>query len=333
MPTDARASPSRFRAREILGTHTRPAPTIRRVIYQHPLAYLLGLEGIALLRAYAGEHDRPFTEARLAEVRDLLDRADLRDGAVASPRSTDDGYRAWADSYDSPGNQLIDIEQPVVRGLVDRLPSGVALDAACGTGRHSAYLSGLGHRVIGVDRSPEMLAVARVRVPRGTFLEGDLERLPLSDDSIDLVVCALALTHVPDLPAAFAELTRVLRPGGHLVTSDSRGILDEVAVPMVSAGPDGQPVFMPNHAHRTSDYLKAALSRGLRVRACEEPRRPWPLVGPDGTPTYDVDPLPPYDPAEPGDIWSLHRFAVDATNAVYRHTPAALVWHFQLDAG
>jgi SAM-dependent methyltransferase len=43
------------------------------MIYQHPLAYLLGLEGIALLRAWAGEYDRAFVQARLAEVRRLLD--------------------------------------------------------------------------------------------------------------------------------------------------------------------------------------------------------------------------------------------------------------------
>ncbi|MBA3310028.1 MAG: SAM-dependent methyltransferase, partial [Nocardioidaceae bacterium] len=40
------------------------------MIFQHPLAYLLGLEGIALLRAFAGDYDRDFTESRLAEVRD-----------------------------------------------------------------------------------------------------------------------------------------------------------------------------------------------------------------------------------------------------------------------
>ena len=45
------------------------------VFYQHPLAYLLGVEGIALLRAFAGDYDRDFTEARLSEVRMLLDSA------------------------------------------------------------------------------------------------------------------------------------------------------------------------------------------------------------------------------------------------------------------
>ena len=45
------------------------------MVYAHPLAYLLGVEGVALLRAFAGEYDREFTAARLAEVRRLLDSA------------------------------------------------------------------------------------------------------------------------------------------------------------------------------------------------------------------------------------------------------------------
>ena len=49
------------------------------MIYQDPLAYLLGLEGIALLDAWAGDHDRTFTDARLAEIRRLLDDEKLRD--------------------------------------------------------------------------------------------------------------------------------------------------------------------------------------------------------------------------------------------------------------
>ena len=52
------------------------------VIYQDPLAYLLGLEGMALLDAWAGDHDRAFTEARLAEIRRLLDDENLRGRGV-----------------------------------------------------------------------------------------------------------------------------------------------------------------------------------------------------------------------------------------------------------
>jgi len=67
------------------------------VIYQHPLAYLLGLEGVALLRGFAGHYDREFTEARLAEVRALLTSADqFSDGVETRPITTREGYRAWA---------------------------------------------------------------------------------------------------------------------------------------------------------------------------------------------------------------------------------------------
>ena len=72
-----------------------------RTIYQHPLAYLLGLEGIALLRAYSGAYDREFIVARFREIRVLLESQDaLGAGTEASPISTRDGYDSWAPSYD-----------------------------------------------------------------------------------------------------------------------------------------------------------------------------------------------------------------------------------------
>jgi ubiquinone/menaquinone biosynthesis C-methylase UbiE len=54
-------------------------------------------------------------------------------------------------------------------------------------------LASLGHKVIGLDTSPEMLARASREVPDGAFYEADLHDVPLADDSVDLVVCAIAL--------------------------------------------------------------------------------------------------------------------------------------------
>jgi ubiquinone/menaquinone biosynthesis C-methylase UbiE len=276
------------------------------LIYTHPLAYLLGLEGIALLRAFAGEYDRDFTTARLAEVRALLDSADeLGEGAAVDPISTEEGYRSWAEFYDEPGNQLVDLEQPVVREILDGLPRGVALDAACGTGRHSAYLASLGHTVIGVDSSAAMLERAREKVPDGEFHKADLHELPLPDDHVDLVVCGLALVHVPDLAPVLAEFVRVLRPGGDLVISDQRGLAG-IGLPVVKEGTDGSLGYMPLRARLTSEYLAAALPLGLQVRRCEEPRRPSPLV--DETGESEGAPVPDHVPGEPPNIWALHRW-------------------------
>jgi len=303
------------------------------VIYQHPLAYLLGLEGIALLRAFSGAYDQDFTAARLPEIRELLDSVEeLGDGVEARPITTRDGYDRWAPFYDEPGNQLLDLEQPLVRDILDSLPIGVALDVACGTGRHTAYLASLGHKVIGVDTSPEMLALARDKVPEGEFYEADLHDVPLPDDSVDLVVCAIALSHVADLAPALVELVRVLRPNGHLVISDSRGLIGDIGPPLVRVGPGGEVGYMPIWSRLASDYLAAALPLGLQVRRCEEPRRPSPLVGEDGTDLYDGVRPPDHVPGDPPNIWSLHALATAATNAAWRGNPGAIIWHFQLSS-
>ena len=217
-------------------------------------------------------------------MRALLDSADeLGDGVEARPITTQEGYAMWAPFYDEPGNALLEIEQPIVREILDGLPVGVALDAACGTGRHTAYLAQLGHRVIGVDSSSEMLAVAQAKVPGGEFHQAELEALPLADDSVDLVVCAIALSHVEDIAPVFAEFVRVLRPGGNLVVSDSRGVIGDIGLPLVRVGPDGGYGYMPIYSRLASDYLAVALPLGLQVLRCEEPRRPSPLIGDDGT--------------------------------------------------
>jgi ubiquinone/menaquinone biosynthesis C-methylase UbiE len=294
------------------------------MIYQHPLAYLLGLEGIALLRAFAGEYDRDFTIARFDEIRSLLDSVqELGDGVAVHPIPSTEAYASWADYYDEPGNQLIDLEQPV-REILDDLAPGIALDAACGTGRHSAYLASLGHTVIGVDTSAAMLEHARRKVPAGEFHEADLHQLPLPDDHVDLGVCGLALMHVPDLGLVLAEFVRVLRPGGNLVISDWRGLLGNIGMPVVKAGADGSAGYMQTQCRLTSDYLAAALPLGLQVRRCEEPRRPSPLVD-------DGEAAPEHIPDAPPNIWALHPWAPAATNAAYRGNPAVIVWHFQLD--
>jgi SAM-dependent methyltransferase len=292
------------------------------VIYQHPLAYLLGLEGAALMKAFNGDYDREFTQARLAEVRALLDSAgQIGEGRATRPITIAEGYGAWARYYDQPGNRLIDLEQPVVREILDGLPPGTALDAACGTGRHAEYLASLGHQVIGVDGSAEMLAAARAKVAAGQFLEGDLRRLPVPDRHVDLVVCALALSHVPELAAVLAEFVRVLRPGGHLVISDTRH-----EWPCVEPLPGGDFGYLPHRNHLTSDYLAAAVPLGLQVLGCVEPCLPDPPIDPGAAP-----PDAPVD--HPSDVWSLQTWCPEAANAFYRDTPVAIIWHFRLGSG
>jgi SAM-dependent methyltransferase len=293
------------------------------VIYQDPLAYLLGLEGMALLEAWAGDHDQAFVDARLAEVRRLLDDEKLRDRAVLARRvSTAVAYARQAADYDAQaGGGLFASDEPVVAGwLSDREP-GTALDAACGTGRFAEFLAGHGYRVIGTDSSPAMLAHAQRRVPEGRFHVAELDRLPLPDDSVDVVVCALALVHVPHLQPVLAEFARVLRPGGDLVISDLHHQRVTLGSVIKARGPDGEPCIAATYRHQLGDYLRAALNLGLLVRRCEEPFSP----GSGG------DPLPVAE-TEIGDWqywpWSLMSYLPTAAQQA-EHCPALVIWHFK----
>ncbi len=296
------------------------------MIYQDPLAYLLGLEGIALLDAWAGDHDRAFTEARLAEIRRLLDDEQLRDRGVLVERvSTVTVYEQVSAGYDAEaGGGLFAADEPVVAEcLVGREP-GVALDAACGTGRFAEFLATRGRRVIGVDSSPSMLAHARRRVPEGEFRVAELDRLPLPDDSVDVIVCALALVHIRRLDPVLAEFARVLRPGGDLVISDIHAELVTRGSAITARGPAGEPRIVPTYRHQLGAYLRAALRHGLQVRRCEEPR----ATSADG---------PPPEPAVDIGDWqdwpfSLMDYLPSATRAAIGR-PHLVIWHFQLPAG
>src|SRR5260370_7174782 len=91
----------------------------------------------------------------------------------------------------------------------------------------------------------------------------------------------------------------------------------------VRARPGGDFGYLPHGLPLASGYLAAALPLGFAVRACEEPRLPYPAIDPDATP-------PSTPPDHPSDIWSLWPWCPAAVNAAYRDSPILVVWHFQL---
>jgi arsenite methyltransferase len=100
------------------------------------------------------------------------------------------------------------------------LGSGAGIDALI-----AARAVGPRGRVIGVDMTPEMLEAARGNAARAgvehvEFREGRLEHLPVDDATVDAVTSNCVINLVPDKAAVFAEIARVLRPGGRLVVSD-----------------------------------------------------------------------------------------------------------------
>lgn len=99
-------------------------------------------------------------------------------------------------------------------------PTGRLLDVAGGTGIVSAELARAGFDVLVADRSAGMLALADERL-RGRAVRAAAQQLPVADACVDVVtmVWLLHLLTIPEADRCLAEAARVLRPGGHLVTT------------------------------------------------------------------------------------------------------------------
>lgn len=137
------------------------------------------------------------------------------------------------------GDEYTNVEGHVAEadmGLGCGLPTAFAgiktgdsvLDLGCGAGNDcfvSRSLTGESGFVTGIDFSEEMLIKANANLKKTgfkniSFVQGDIENLPLPGESYDVVISNCVLNLVPDKEKAFSEIFRVLRPGGHFCISD-----------------------------------------------------------------------------------------------------------------
>ena len=144
--------------------------------------------------------------------------------------------RAWAEDLDYPP-ELADVPEASVESFagvanhftLGRIEQGVTvLDLGCGAGTDlliAAQMVGPSGKAIGIDMTPSMLERAResaseMGLDNVELYEGLIESLPLDDESVDVIISNGVIDLVPDKDAVFAEIDRVLRPGGRLQVAD-----------------------------------------------------------------------------------------------------------------
>ena len=112
-------------------------------------------------------------------------------------------------------------DRPACLALLGDVRGRDVLDAACGPGWYASELERRGARMTAFDQSPRMVELTRIAVPGAALRVHDLNDPIhwLRDDSVDLVLFALALEYLDNRVAALRELRRVLRPDGALVLS------------------------------------------------------------------------------------------------------------------
>lgn len=163
----------------------------------------------------------------------------------------------WARFYDLISLLMCSSVRRKTVEMAQLVPGEKVLDVGCGTGTLAiAAKSKVGPRggVHGIDASPEMIEVAQRKAAKERvdvrFQVALIEELPFPDSQFDLVLSSLMLHHLPDdlKQKGFAEIKRVLKPGGRLFAVDL-GAKDRSLLGRILG-------FIPGHHHRLPpDYL------------------------------------------------------------------------------
>jgi SAM-dependent methyltransferase len=156
------------------------------------------------------------------------------------------------------------------------------LELAAGTGVLTGAMTAImpGVDLTATDLNVAMVHVGSARVPGATWRQADAMQLPFGDASVDLVACQFGVMFFPDKAAAYAEVARVLRPGGHflfncwgpLVTHEVEATVHAALAETFS---DDPPTFLARVPHgyhdvdRVTANLVAAGFHGVRVEMVE----------------------------------------------------------------
>lgn len=180
----------------------------------------------------------------------ILEQVQNKYAAVAGSSLSSDhaGVRAVAEAFGYSAEELAAIPAEANMGLSCGNPTAFAslrpgetvLDLGCGGGLDvflAAAKVGPAGKSIGIDMTPAMIERAKQNAARQPhrnveFHLAAINRLPLPDNSVDCVISNCVLNLVPDKPAAFREIVRVLKPGGRLAASDialKKALPEEIA--------------------------------------------------------------------------------------------------------
>lgn len=193
----------------------------------------------------------------------------------------------WAEDMSAAYDEYLvpAVFRPYAEDLASRVARhrpGIVLEIAAGTGvlTRAITTSLPGVRITATDLNVAMVDVGSTQVPTATWRQADAMQLPLGAASVDVVACQFGVMFFPDRPAAYAEVARVLRPGGCFLFNcwgplETHDVEATVIAALAEIFPDDPPTFLARvpHGYHDADRVTADLTtagfKGIRIETVE----------------------------------------------------------------
>ncbi|HLA95496.1 MAG TPA: methyltransferase domain-containing protein [Pyrinomonadaceae bacterium] len=185
--------------------------------------------------------------------------------------STQKLYDQWSATYDEVENKTRDLEKLACEQVLSGVSFENVIELGGGTGKNTAWLAERAKRVLSLDLSEEMQAIAKSKVTASNveFRLADVTQEWTFSEPADLITCSLILEHVKDLEHIFREASKVLRDDGHFYICELHPFKQYAGSKARFETSEGTQV-LECFRHHVTDYTNAALGSGFEIAGLDE---------------------------------------------------------------
>ena len=178
-----------------------------------------------------------------------------------------DKYNAWAYQYDNNINPTRDLDKIVTKKSLSNIDFFKVLELGCGSGKNTEWLISKADKLVGLDFSKNMLALARKKITskKVTFINADInKKWPVDNNSFDLATINLTLEHIEILDHIFNSLFMKLVEGGKCFICELHP-KKQLAGSKAQFEENGIDIVLDVFQHSEKDYIQSAEKAGFNV--------------------------------------------------------------------
>lgn len=181
-------------------------------------------------------------------------------------------YNEWSKQYDTNENKTRDLEAKALTIALNAFEFKNCLEIGCGTGKNTTYLLSKSKKVIGVDFSEDMLAIAKAKINSDfvEFQQADINKdWRFENNSFDLVTFSLVLEHIKNLDHIFNQISKILKKEGRIYIGELHPMKQYSGSKARFETESGTQV-LECFVHHISDFIQTAKKYNFKLESIQE---------------------------------------------------------------